>query len=277
MDAQVPGGVYLCQVDEQISCGACCGLYNVADVSLENLTSILAGRSERFSRTARTVPSIDAFALQTQCLAPQQRPFAHLHHCPFIGLIGEGHGRVGCLLHPMAAGNHGVDYRGMSYYGGMACRTYFCRTTKALASRWKRILRRVLNHWYLFGLLITEKELLSATFAHLESRLGRPLDPAAAVMNSASQRLRDLVSLKCRWPFRPFSHSTACHYLFDDNAYPKPIVDYERLGVEPSVYDAILREMPSAFESAKELRQAETLLEKYILAALEALNECPAP
>ena len=97
MDAQVPGGVYLCQVDAEISCGACCGLYNVAELSRESLKTILTLRSRRFAGAARTVEAIEAFARETQRLEPQQRPFARLHHCPFIGLIGEGSGRVGCM------------------------------------------------------------------------------------------------------------------------------------------------------------------------------------
>jgi hypothetical protein len=54
------------------------------------------------------------------------QPFPEFHHCPYVGLIGNELSRVGCLLHPMAEGNTGVDFRGLSYYGGMACRIYFC-------------------------------------------------------------------------------------------------------------------------------------------------------
>jgi hypothetical protein len=272
MDAQVPGGVYLCQVNARISCGACCGLYNVADLSLKNLGALLIRRSERFAHAERTVEGIEAFARETERLEPQQRPFGQLHHCPFIGLIGEGPGRAGCLLHPLADGNGGVDFRGLSYYGGLACRTYFCTTTKDLAPRWKRILRKVLDHWYLFGLVVTEAELLAAIFEHLESRLGRPLDTNALKAAQAAESLRQLLSLKCRWPFRPPSHSSACHYLFKDNVYPKPLIPYDQLGVVPSVYDDILQQMPSAFEDLKELDQAEALIENHLAATVKALE-----
>jgi hypothetical protein len=53
MDNSVPGGVYLCQINERVSCGACCGLYNVADVSSEELTEILIRRTEAFERISR--------------------------------------------------------------------------------------------------------------------------------------------------------------------------------------------------------------------------------
>lgn len=273
MDAQVPGGVYLCQVDADISCGACCGLYNVADLSRENVSDMLIRRNERFANTARTVEAIDAFGRETERLETQQRPFARLHHCPFIGLIGEGPGRVGCLLHPLADGNDGVDFRGLSYYGGLACRTFFCVTTKEMPPRWKRVLRQVLDHWYDFGLVITEFDLLTAIFEHLEFRLGRPLDTAMEAGATPGESLRRLLSLKCRWPFRPSSHFTACHYLFRNEAYPKPMVPYEQLGALPSAYDNILREMPSAFRNARELRRAEALVESHLAEAVKSLDK----
>jgi hypothetical protein len=275
MDDRVPGGVYLCQVDARISCGACCGLYNVADLSREKLSAVLARRSRRFARIERTVEAIEAFAREAQRLEPQQRPFAQLHHCPFIGLIGEALGRAGCLLHPLADGNGGVDFRGLSYYGGLACRTYFCMTTRELAPRWKRILRKVLDHWYIFGLVITETELLTAIFELLESRLGRPLDAAWVAGAGAVESLKRLLTLKCRWPFRPPSHFTACHYLFRDNAHPKPMIPYDSLGAATSVYDGILRHMPSAFEDSQALGKAEALIESHLDAVAEVLAKTP--
>ena len=273
MDQQTPGGVYLCQVGPQISCGACCGLYNVPHLSRPELTEMLSRRTLRFAATARTVAAIEAYALETARLEPQQRPFPELHHCPYIGLIGEAPGRVGCLLHPLADGNGGVDLRGLSYYGGMACRTYFCATTKELLPRWKSVLRQVLNHWYLFGIVVTEKDMLAAMLAQLESRLGRPLEPVMDANSPAADSLRALLGLKCRWPFRPLSHATACHYLFSDNAHPKPAVDYEALGTAPSVHDGILREMPSAFKTVNELRQAEALIDNHMSATVKAIQK----
>jgi hypothetical protein len=271
MDARVPGGVYLCQVSTRVSCGACCGLYNLADLSREHATRMLTRRTRRFVHTPRTVAGIEAFARETEAVESRTRPFADLHHCPYIGLIGEAPGRVGCLLHPLGDGNGGVDFRGMSYYGGMACRSYFCATTKTLPTRWKRALRRVLDDWYLFGLVVTETELLTAIFSHLESLIGQPLEPSMAAPGPVAAGLKQLLRLKCHWPFRPESHGTACHYLFSDNAHPKPAVDYRRLNAAPSVYDAILRQMPSAFVDVPALRRAEALIESHLRTVVRAL------
>ena len=44
IENKVPKTVYLCQVNEQVSCGACGGLYNVADLSQPALETMLSER-----------------------------------------------------------------------------------------------------------------------------------------------------------------------------------------------------------------------------------------
>lgn len=277
MDHEVPGQAYLCQVDETISCGACCGLYNVPDLDRQNLTALLEQRTARFAITPRTTAAIDAFALEAAGVESWQRPFEKFHHCPFLGLIGNGTKRVGCLLHPLAHGNDGVDFRGLSYYGGFACRTFFCTSTRTLEKRYKQIVRLVSNDWFVYGLVITETVLLSACFEHIEEELGFPLNPADLVgKEGACAALKTLLGLKIDWPFRPRTRTTACHYLFNDPEYPKPAIDYANLGVSPSVYDGMLTELVSAFDTATQLQAAETMLQNRIDAAIESLRAVAA-
>jgi hypothetical protein len=272
IDAAVPGGVYLCQVNEQVSCGACCGLYNMADTSRGHLERLLGDRTRRFADVPRTVAGIDAFARQNGLLEPRQRPFAEFHHCPFIGLIGARHSRVGCLLHPLADGNHGVDFRGLSYYGGLACRTYFCPATHTLAERYKRIVRATILDWHLYGLVVTEADLIAALFQQIEGRLGRRVDLALfETRPAAGLCLAQLLELKLTWRHRPPQADTPCHYFFFDVVYSKPAIDYARLGMAASRYDLILRELVSEFRSSADLRQAERLIEQGIDTVAKAL------
>jgi hypothetical protein len=273
MDPQVPGGVYLCQVDERVSCGACCGLYNVADTSREHLENMLGDRTRRFARVSRTTEGIDDFALQNSHIEAQERPFPQFHHCPFIGLIGEARSRVGCLLHPLAEGNGGVDFRGLSYYGGLACRTYFCPATHSLAPRYKRTLRVVLKDWHLYGLVVTETDLLSALFHQIEVRLGSLLEPALFERRpEAGHALAKLLGLKLTWPHRPPQADTPCHHFFFDVSYAKPLIDYRALGVISSPYHPILRELVSSFDSIADLRRAEDTIAHGIHAVASALR-----
>lgn len=273
MDDQAPGGVYLCQVGDNVSCGACCGLYNVTRSDRTTLTRLLARRTERFDTIERTISALDAFACEAEAMEPRQRPFPEFHHCPYLGLVGDDRNRVGCLLHPLSAGNQGLDLRGLSYYGGMACRVFFCATVHSMEKRYKQILRAVADHWYLYGLIVTETALISACLEQVETRLAAPLDPDDMCRHDGVRNaLRALLALKADWPFRPSEYDTPCHYLFDDNHYPKPAVDYDGLGAAPSGTAPILHELVSCFTHVSQLHQAEDLVEQRIADVIQSMK-----
>lgn len=255
--------MYLCQVGEGVSCGACCGLYNVRDLSQRSLEAMLAGRTEEFARVLRSTEAIEAFQKKIEEWTPTKRPFPDFYHCPFLGLIGLNGRRVGCLLHPAAAGNNGIDWRGLSYYGAMACRTYFCPSVRQLPQSYLQILRQAMDHWYSFGLIVTERRLLTAFFREVENRIGRPVIPADFAKGSgAAELLCEFAGLKTGWPFRRKNASGPCNYFFENGEYPR--LPVQRLGenIPLSRYEDTLRELDSGFSSARELQAAEALLDR---------------
>lgn len=256
----VPGGVYLCQVNERVSCAACCGLYNMPDSSRTAMESMLIDRTLKFERIPREVEAIVEFGRQVRhCLGDV--PLPDFHHCPFVGLVGDERTRVGCLLHPFAAGNDGVDYRGLSFYGGMACRIYFCPTHHKLAHVIKSAVRESAADWYEYGLLVTEGKLLESYFSALEHRLGAPVKAGDILGREEIRRqLRELARLKIEWPFRRSSDLGLCHYLFDDHLYDRPETTYPRTRNRPSPFDDIFRELGSGFHSEEDLTRAEDIV-----------------
>lgn len=273
MDLQVPGGVYLCQVSDTVSCGACCGLYNVVPAGADALTRILARRTERFQAIERTLPALDAFAREVEAMDSRQRPFPDFHHCPYLGLIGDGRSRVGCLLHPLGAGNQGVDFRGLSHYGGMACRVFFCTTVHCMKKRYKQILRNIADEWYLYGLIVTETALVTVCLDHVETRLGSLLNPNEPLDHKhVAEALRALLGLKLDWPFRPDGYDTPCHDVFNEKDHSKPAIDYTALGTSPSGVDAILYQLVSAFDDADQLRQAEIWVEQRVAQVVQSVE-----
>lgn len=264
-DNQVPGGIYLCQVNEEISCGACCGLYNVADPSYESMMEILTWRTDTFSRINRNMDTILAFKKEVEDREPQERPFPEFHHCPYIGLVGKELSRVGCLLHPLLDENKGLDFRGLSYYGGMACRVYFCPTYYHLPAAFKEIVRETASNWYAYGLVITETKLLNTIFEEVENCLNRPLTKNDILKNKNTLKaVRKLLDLKINWPFRRRSSSGPTNYFFEDQLYSRPPVNYETIGKPVSRHDTILQELESQFNSANELHTAEDLIDGLI-------------
>jgi len=270
-DKSLPA-VYLCQVNEQVSCGACCGLYNVAGLSRPALETMLCERTAAFAQVPRNVQAIEDFQLKIERRLSRRRPFADFYHCPFTGLLGENGLRVGCLLHPQAPGNDGIDWRGLSYYGGMACRTYFCPSCRQLPQAYLQILGRSLDHWYPFGLIVTERRLLSAFFKEIENRIGRrvkaedfpPESKAAAV-------LRKFAQLKIDWPHRRKNAPGPCNYFFENGEYPRPPVERAGDNIPSSPFEDILSELDSGFSSRQELFAAEAMLEGLFQSLSEAL------
>jgi hypothetical protein len=203
LDGHCPGGVYLCQTGESISCGACCGLYNVADPSREGLRVLLERRTDLFQQTPRNYDALIEFKTLIEASDNPDRPYPEFHHCPYIGLIGEDRSRPGCLLHPLGLGNNGVDHRGLSHWGGFACATYFCPTCTDVPARYKRILRQTSTDWYIYGLVVTEPGFLTGFFSQVESVLGRELTPSDGTVPKFRETVSRFYGLKALWPHRP--------------------------------------------------------------------------
>ena len=246
---EVPGGIYLCQVSDTLSCGACCGLYNTADPSRTSLEQRLLRRTEIFARVPRDPASIEAFAREIAGTEPRERPLPGFHHCPYIGLIGMDRSCVGCLLHPLADGNDGVDYRGFSPYGGMACKICFCPAYRVLSAPHREILRLTAPDWHAFGILITEARTVEVMLRAAEDLAGRPIAPDRMDEEGKLRKaIRDLYALILVWPFRPNGFPLGTYFLGDEQVRKDP-VDYSAAGGHPSRYDAALQELASVFGS----------------------------
>ena len=272
-DNQAPGGIYLCQVNKEVSCGACCGLYNVADPSYESIMEMLTWRTDSFLHVKRDMGALLAFKEETEARESQKRPFPEFHHCPYIGLVGKEHSRVGCLLHPLLDGNKSIDFRGLSFYGGMACRVYFCPTYRHLPAAFKEIVCETASNWYTYGLVITETKLLNTIFKEMENRLNQPLTKNDILKNNECiEDVRKLLELKINWPFRRCSSSGPANYFFEDKLYSRSPVNYEVIGKSLSRYDSLLQELESHFNSVNDLYRAEDLIDGLINKLVSNIN-----
>lgn len=255
--------VYLCQADETVSCGACCGLYNVCNVERGALASMLTKRTMMFASVPRTEDGLYQFQQDIEGFASPERPFRQFYHCPFLGFVGSRQNRVGCLLHPASDGNDGQDYRSFGYYGEAACRDYFCPSVQRLPNRWKRIVIAVLDDWYLYGLMITEHRLLRLMFSELEKRIGGRLEVSRVEGDAAGKAaLAALLAVKTVWPYRRSTAPGVCNFFFENGLYSRPDVERNDSLVPHSRFEAILRELDSGFGTLPSFRQAEALLEE---------------
>ena len=260
METHIPGGVYLCQVSDTVSCGACCGLYNVSDNSRKSLHAILAARTDRLGRLPRTIDGIDAFSRWVAAHEDGCHPLPDFHHCPFIGLIGKDRSRVGCLLHPLADKNQGQDFRGLSHYGGMACRMYFCPSHEMLSNPLKQRIKESAMDWYAYGLLITEHRLLNSFWQQMIQN--RPSDSLSSATNPETERFQKLMGMKIDWPFRAEQNLARIHYFFNDGLYSRPEISCH--GPKASRWAEIFQELGSYFPSPADMNRAEMILDSFI-------------
>ena len=253
---------YLCQVGSSVSCGACCGLYNVADASRQSLKRLLAARTSRFADVERSIAGIMAFKREIEASESQERPLPDFHHCPFLGLVGPRQETVGCMLHPLEPLNKGMDFRSLSHYGGMACHIYFCPATRLLPTRCKQIVRTVISDWYLYGLLVTEHRLLQAILAEIEHRLNRQVLRDDVVHNpQAREALYNLFLLRVSWPFRQPGRIRLVNYFFNDHRHPRPVIAPAVGEQTIKRYHTILQELETRTDCANVVRQAELYLD----------------
>jgi len=265
-DKQVRGQVYLCQTGPCVSCGSCCGLYNMADLSRERLRAILAERTNAFAAVPRTIDSILTFEQKRKCAEGTVAPLEDFHHCVFVGLIQDEGERVGCLLHPLASGNRGIDWRGLSFYGGAACKHYFCPSYDRLAPRFKRIAREVLDDWYEYGLLIPEHRFLEAALGAVESRQDSPLD-AEGLSLQQKTALAELLRLRLRWPLRDPARPLAWNFFSTrETDRPRPPQDSAQSA-------PLIRQMLHELDTLPEhLQTGEILLREALERASAALR-----
>lgn len=254
---------HLCQPDAGKSCGACCGLYNYRGANRSDLEFRLKRRTEAFRRidplTPEALKRFSDWVFQTE---PQEKLLETIYNCEFLGFLDPECRRVGCLLHPCL--HQGKDLRGCSFYGAELCDGHLCLSFQKLTRKEKWAVVLSLDDWYLYGICITDIDLCKGFFAHVAERIGAEPSLSMICRPGARSALRDFLALKACWPFRDRDPGRFGKYCLAEDEYREARIPYEDIGCGRSRYDAIFLSLASDFRSAKELRQAERLIEQKI-------------
>lgn len=258
-EAQNP---HLCQPDQFKSCGACCGLYNYRDSRYEALSDRLRKRTALFRALPKT---IEGFHLYEEILDKEEdkeKRYEVIYCCEYLGFIDEGEKRVGCLLHP--AQNGGDDFRDISFYGRELCAGHFCTSYYYLSQNEKYAIVNVIDDWYLYGLVITDIDLVKDYFRLISDGVGET--PAAKLFQEEPfKRLaREFFSLKINWPFRSPDVHRFGKYYFDGAQYMVNYIDYGKFNRSPSPFNNIFLSLSSEFNSKEEIDRAEEMVRSQI-------------
>ncbi len=248
----------LCQPDPGKSCGACCGLYNYVDSSRESLTKRLRARTARFREMVKSPADVARYARETLAVEDFRKRYEVIYCCEYLGFLDADEKKVGCLLHPLQ--NDGVDLRGVSFYGQEVCAGHLCPSHHFIARSQQLILLKLINDWYLYGLCLTDIDLVVTYFKLIADRIGRELKAEDFDLPGLSETALEYLSWKMTWPFRSEEANRLGKYYFDGSQYMISHIDYEKFGREISPLNSILLSLSSEFSCPEELDAAEKMV-----------------
>ncbi len=182
--------------DHKKSCAACCGIYNTSEGRRETIASNLERRTALFTKINREIEALLGFQAHIKRLEDPKPYEPIIHVCEFAGYLDADHRIVGCMLHPKAPGNRGIDLRGLCHYGAMACKAFYCPAWRQSPHRFNSILVDIIDDWYLYGLIVTDVDLVNSLFYLIEKHCGTTDLDALKVNSSARGRIFELFELK---------------------------------------------------------------------------------
>ncbi len=248
----------LCQPDTGKSCGACCGLYNYVDSSREALTHRLSARTKRFRELVKSPDDIRRYAEATFAVEDFRKRYEVIYCCEYLGFLDCGEKKVGCLVHPLQ--NDGIDMRTVSFYGQEVCAGHLCPSHHFIPRSQQLILLKIIDDWYLYGLCLTDIDLVVTYFRLIADRIGQELQPDVFDEPALKDVALEYFHWKTTWPFRAPTANRLGKYYFDGSQYMISHIDYEKFGREVSPLNAILLSLSSEFHHATELEAAENMV-----------------
>ena len=248
----------LCQPGAGKSCGACCGLYNYVDSSRSSLILRLRARTGRFRRMVRSRKDLQEYSRATIDEEDFQKRYEEIYCCEYLGFLDKEERKAGCLLHPQQ--NAGVDLRDVSFYGRELCAGHLCPSHYFIPDAQAEILIQIIDDWYLYGLCITDIDLVRTYFRLLADKTGEEIKAAAFANDDLRQVARRYFGWKIAWPFRSPDTNRLGKYYFDGSQYMISRIDYESFGRPVSPFNSIFLSLSSVFGSAREIDLAEGLI-----------------
>ncbi|MBN1470547.1 MAG: hypothetical protein JW925_02110 [Syntrophaceae bacterium] len=262
----------LCQPDEKKSCGACCGLYNYVDSSRSSLVQRLRLRTKRFRELVKSPDDLKIYSMQILAAEDFRKRYEVIHCCEYLGFLDKEEKKVGCLLHPEQ--NSGNDMRDVSFYGQELCAGHLCPSHYFIPQSQSKILIKIIDDWYLYGLILTDIDLVTKYFQLIADRVGTELKPEMFNNEKLKKIALEYFSWKITWPFRSLESNRLGKYYFDGSQYMISHIDYGRFGRgDVSPLNTILLSLCSAFKNTEDLEKAEGMIWENIKKFTSAFHE----
>ncbi len=259
--------IHLCHPDNKKSCAACCGIYNFKSNGKTHIAKRLRRNTQAFL-FARKTSSISDFIRKHSALYRAEdngdiKCFQTIFNCEFAGFVDERETKVGCLLHPVL--NDGRDFRNQSFYGDNLCNDHFCLSYYYLSIDEQLLVIKVVDDWYLYGLTITDIDLVKGVYQILSNKLGETLNVDLISSHSdLSNLILRFFTLKLDWPYSSEDENRFGKYIFKGEEYREIRIDYGRLHRKRSIFHPLFKAYGSEFKRGCELDEAEDILTRMV-------------
>ncbi len=236
-------------------------MYNWVGCSRELAREVLEFQTEQYLKSDRT--DSDLLKLKPEIFS--RRPkilYPVIYNCEFLGFIGNGQKRVGCLLHPGL--NNGNNLRGISHHGRETCDQARCTAYFYLSEGEAELAASAAADWYLYGLCLTDLDLVKEFFKMASGMVFQEVRPETIGKDPKLLEIfQRYLGLKesWKWARNPLRFGK---YIFQEGKYLIHRIDYSALGRGRSRHDKILNSLGSEFENAAELHEAEAALENLL-------------
>jgi hypothetical protein len=232
------------------------------DSSREALTERLRARTKRFRELVKTPDDLKLYAEATFATEDFTKRYEVIYCCEYLGFLDDEEKKVGCLVHPIQ--NQGVDMRSVSFYGQDVCAGHLCPSHHFIPHSWQLILLKIIDDWYLYGLCLTDIDLVVTYFRLIADRVGQDIKPQVFDRQELKDIALEYFGWKITWPFRSPSARRLGKYYFDGSQYMISHIDYEKFGREISPLNSIFLSLSSEFQNGDELEAAEKMVWKNI-------------
>ncbi len=251
--------IMLCQPDDKKSCGACCGLYNWHDHSRDALNAILKLQTELFLSHSN-YDNLNSYRVLRNRALKNTKLFETIYNCEFLGFIDTDHKKVGCMLHPEVTGS--TELRNHCFYGAKVCNEHFCPSFSCLSTTQQQSVVRSVDDWYLYGLVITDIDLVKEFFKHIENKIGESIKEKNLGNPGITDAFGSFYRLKQDWKFKARQNRLGKYY-FSEAEYNIARIEYgKEWGVPPSRFDKILVSLESEFSSLDQLNEADIIIDE---------------
>lgn len=148
--------------DGSVSCGSCCGIFNL-NLTKKEITLLLFQRTEEFQNTVdfKVSHSLPAYRQSREAKENQiSKKDESTYNCPFLGYLDEGY-KMGCMIHPSRTGN--PLSQNYSFYGSSICLAYQCRNRENPDSmQWSKIFQEISSNSLEYSQLSANHEIIQS-------------------------------------------------------------------------------------------------------------------